>query len=63
MYDLEADPAESRNVIDAHEPQARAMHEQFMAFLESVDCPASSLQLRREFRPTPRTGLPRRRMI
>ena len=63
LYDLEADPAESRNVIDEHAGAARQMHDRYIAFLESVECPKSSLEARREFRPAPRDGLPRKRLI
>ena len=34
------------------------MHEQMLAFLKKLDCPASSLDARREFNPTPRADIP-----
>ncbi len=63
LYDLRADPGETRNVIDAHPDAARALHEQYLAFLDAVDCPASSLACRRAFRPARRTDLPPARLL
>ena len=58
LYDLEADPGEMHNIIDDSEDIARALHAQYLAFLEEIDCPALSLDARREFRPARRVDLP-----
>ena len=58
LYDLRTDPAESHNVIDANEDVARTLHGQYVAFLESIDCPRTSIDARRQFRPPRRTDLP-----
>ena len=63
LYDLNADPAEERNVFDANIDQAKRLHAQLVDVLESVDCPATSLELRREFNPTPRPGIPHKKLI
>lgn len=63
LYRLDGDPDESRNVFAENTDAGREMHERYLAFLESVNCPKEILELRREFDPTPRTNLPRRRII
>ena len=63
LYDLNADPTEERNVLDANTEQAKRLHAQLVDVLESVDCPAASLELRREFNPTPRPNIPHKKLI
>ena len=63
LYDLRQDPDETVNIIGAHPDVARALHDEYIAFLESIDCPPDSLELRRPFNPTPRPNLPRRRTL
>ena len=58
LYDLNADPEESCNVIDEQEAPARDMHRQYLDFLQAIDCPQMSLDARAEFRPQRRTELP-----
>ena len=63
LYDLKADPGETRNVFDEHRDVARQLHHKYVEFLEQVDCPGQSLELRRPFDPTPRPDLPQERII
>ena len=49
---------ETQNLLDSHAAEAQQMHEQMLAFLEELDCPAMSLNARREFNPTPRANIP-----
>jgi len=58
LYDLQADPEEKRNIFRKARPTAQKLHERYVEFLEAIDCPSVSLDLRREFDPTPREKLP-----
>jgi len=63
LYDLAADPGESRNIIRGARTAARRLHREYLEFLRSIDCPEPSLESRREFSPTPRLRLPHRKLI
>ena len=63
LYDLDADPKEERDILKRDRGTARKLHADHLAFLEAIGCPLSSLDARRAFGPTPRTKLPRRRVI
>ena len=65
LYDLHADPEESKNLIGSAKGQqlARQLHAQYLDALKSIDCPQPSLDAREEFRPTPRPKLPYRRLL
>lgn len=63
LYDLRDDPAQERNVFDRQPQAAREMHERYVAFLEEIGCPPDVLAGRRAFNPTPRSDLPRHRLI
>jgi len=63
LYDLSADPSETRNVFANRRAEAERLHRRYLAFLESIDCPRRSLDLRRAFDPSPRADLPYRRTL
>ncbi len=58
FYDLGEDPGETRNVFERRRDDAKRLHEQMLGFLEELDCPRRSLDLRREFNPEPRSDIP-----
>ena len=63
LYDTASDPYEERNIISSHEGDARSLHKQYVNFLEEIQCPESSLELRREFPARKRANLPHRKII
>ena len=63
LFDLRSDPGETTNVIDENPETAAQLHEGLLTFLRGVDCPATSLGARREFRPVARTDVPYVKLI
>ncbi|MCX7012445.1 MAG: sulfatase [Candidatus Sumerlaeota bacterium] len=63
LYDLKNDPDEKRNVLKQRLSVARDLHQRYLEFLESVDCPPKSLALRREFNPQPRPDTLERKLL
>ena len=63
LYDLRADPNESKNIFARERPAAERLHRRLLRFLEEIECPPERLAGRGEFAPTPRRTLPRYRVI
>ena len=63
LYDLNADPGETTNILARRTGVAKRLHAQCLDFLKAIKCPQVSLDARREFGPTPRPRLPHRRVI
>lgn len=63
LYDLRSDPDEQNNVLPTRRAQAERLHARYVEFLERVGCPREYLELRAEFDPKPRKGLPRQRWL
>ena len=63
LYDLQTDPDETRNIIDSRADVAEQLHQQYLDFLEEINCPKMSLDARREFNPTPRANVPYRKTL
>ena len=63
LYDLQTDPDETRNIIDSRADVAEQLHQQYLDFLEEINCPKMSLDARRESNPTPRANVPYRKTL
>jgi len=58
LYDLRADPEETRNVLGDNVDLARDLHRQYLEFLGEIQCPPERIEGRREFRPQRRADVP-----
>jgi len=63
LYELETDPGETENTIEERPGVAEKLHGQLLEFLEEIECPAASIEARREFRPKPREDLPYKKLL
>ena len=63
LYDLQTDPEETQNIIHKRMDVAEQLHQQFLAFLQEINCPKISLDARQEFNPTPRENIPYRKVL
>jgi len=63
LYDLKTDPEETQNIIHSDMDVAEQLHQQYLVFLQEIDCPKMSLDGRREFNPAPRLNVPYRKML
>ena len=63
LYDLRTDPDEQENVIEQESGTAEELHQRYLEFLREIDCPEASIKARQEFRPTPRSELPYKRLL
>jgi len=63
LYNLKADPGETRNILPQHPQAAREMHSRHLEFLRKIECPKLSLEAREQFNPAPRANIPYGRVI
>jgi arylsulfatase A-like enzyme len=63
LYDVRADPEETRNLLPERRDQAQRLHARYVDFLERIGCPREHLDRRRQVDPKPRRRLPRQRLI
>ena len=63
LYDLRSDPEEKQNIMDSRADVARQLHQQYLNFLEEIDCPRASIDVRQEFNPEPRANIPYKKLL